>query len=166
MQRFYALLLMFLTSITLNTAFADMAVTMHLTTKKETGKSIGTIDVTQTKYGLLFTPHLTDLTPGTHGFHIHQGTDCSDMGMAAGGHFDPDKSQQHLGPYQQGHLGDLPPLIVNKDGSATLPVLAPRLRLDDVKNHSLMIHVGSDNYADSPEKLGGGGTRLACGVIK
>ncbi|MRR17699.1 MAG: superoxide dismutase [Cu-Zn] SodC1, partial [Deltaproteobacteria bacterium] len=31
---------------------------------------------------------------------------------------------------------------------------------------SLMIHVGGDNYSDVPEKLGGGGGRLACGVVK
>ncbi len=28
-----------------------------------------------------------------------------------------------------------------------------------------MIHAGGDNYSDTPEKLGGGGARVACGVI-
>ena len=28
-----------------------------------------------------------------------------------------------------------------------------------------MIHAGGDNFADTPEKLGGGGARLACGAI-
>jgi len=45
-------------------------------------------------------------------------------------------------------------------------VVSPRLKkLDEVKNRSLMIHVGGDNYADKPEPLGGGGARYACGVI-
>jgi len=29
-----------------------------------------------------------------------------------------------------------------------------------------MVHVGGDNYSDNPEALGGGGARMACGVIK
>ncbi len=85
--------------------------------------------------------------------------------MAAGGHLDPSKTTQHLGPYSdQGHLGDLPALIVDKDGNANLPMLAPRLKIADILNHSLMIHAGGDNYSDNPT-LGGGGARIACGVI-
>jgi Cu-Zn family superoxide dismutase len=29
-----------------------------------------------------------------------------------------------------------------------------------------MIHAGGDTYSDMPAPLGGGGARLACGVIK
>jgi Cu-Zn family superoxide dismutase len=45
-------------------------------------------------------------------------------------------------------------------------VLAPRIKVSDLKGRSLMIHAGGDNYSDSPQKLGGGGARVACGVIK
>ena len=64
-----------------------------------------------------------------------------------------------------GHLGDLPALYVAADGSASNPVLAPRLKLADIRNRSLMIHPGGDNHADHPAPSGGGGTRIACGVI-
>jgi Cu-Zn family superoxide dismutase len=47
-----------------------------------------------------------------------------------------------------------------------LPVLAPRLNLDDMSGRSLMIHAGGDNYSDDPELLGGGGGRMACGVVE
>jgi len=40
------------------------------------------------------------------------------------------------------------------------------LRLNELKNHSLIIHTGGDNYSDVPTKLGGGGARIACGIIK
>ena len=57
--------------------------------------------------------------------------------------------------------------MVNNDGKATQPVVAPRLKtLDEVKGKALMIHVGGDNMSDSPQPLGGGGERFACGVIK
>jgi Cu-Zn family superoxide dismutase len=87
-------------------------------------------------------------------------------GLAAGGHYDPAGTGKHEGPYGNGHLGDLPPLYVGPDGRATQPVLAPRLKLSDLKGRSLMIHAGGDNYSDKPEPLGGGGARVACGVVK
>ena len=86
--------------------------------------------------------------------------------LAAGGHFDPAKTGKHLGPYGDGHLGDLPPLYVDAEGKSTVPVLAPRIKLSDIKGHSLMVHVGGDNFADHPHPLGGGGARIGCGVIK
>src|SRR5690606_1630249 len=61
---------------------------------------------------------------------------------------------------------DLPPLYVDEDGSARHPVLAPRLKLADLQGRAIMIHAGGDNYADEPSKLGGGGSRVACGVVK
>ena len=54
---------------------------------------------------------------------------------------------------------------MNDKGEATTPVLAPRLDMDDLKGRALMVHEGGDNYSDSPQKLGGGGPRAACGVI-
>ncbi len=139
-------------------------------------KDIGHIDVTESPYGLVFTPYLTDLTSGLHGFHIHENPSCDAKekdgklvtGLAAGGHWDPNKTNKHGFPWQDdAHLGDLPALAVNADGSATNPVLAPRLKhLDDIKGRSVMIHAGGDNHSDHPAPLGGGGARMACGVIK
>ncbi|MSE18644.1 superoxide dismutase [Cu-Zn] SodC2, partial [Pantoea agglomerans] len=68
--------------------------------------------------------------------------------------------------YAEGHLGDLPAVYVDDKGSATYPVLAPRLKsLKEIKGKALMVHVGGDNHADHPKPLGGGGARYACGVI-
>ena len=64
------------------------------------------------------------------------------------------------------YLGDLPPLLADAGGRSTLPVLAPRLKPEDLKGRSLMVHAGGDNYADQPDPLGGGGPRVACGVVK
>jgi superoxide dismutase, Cu-Zn family len=59
----------------------------------------------------------------------------------------------------------LPALYVDDNGNATLPVLSPKLKLKELHNRSLMIHLNGDNYSDNPKPLGGGGARLACGVI-
>jgi Cu-Zn family superoxide dismutase len=149
-----------------------MVFTIHLISDAGVGEKAGVIRVTDTAHGALFTPELTALPPGLHGFHVHEGPDCNCSmkdgkmvaGMAAGGHFDPAKTGKHLGPYGDGHPGDLPPLFVDTDGKCTLPVLAPRLKVADLAGRSLMIHAGGDNYSDTPAPLGGGGARIACGV--
>lgn len=149
-------------------ANAGETVTLYFTAQQGEGKSAGSIQITETQYGLLFTPSLQGFTPGIHGFHVHQNPNCADKGMAAGGHFDPNHTNKHLGPYNDnGHLGDLPALYANPDGSITLPVLAPRLtKISQIKNRTLMIHEGGDNYSDNPKPLGGGGARIACGVVE
>ncbi|RUR25453.1 superoxide dismutase family protein [Legionella qingyii] len=128
------------------------------------GTSIGKVVFEDGKYGLLITPQLTGLPAGIHGFHIHEHPDCGDHAKNAGTHLDPANTQKHLGPYGQGHLGDLPVLIVDSNGEANVPTLAPRLTTKDIKGHSIMVHAGGDNYSDNPP-LGGGGERIACGKI-
>lgn len=151
-------------SLVSHLATAQTIIPMHLTTAKEPGKYIGTITATDTPKGLKLTPQLIDLPPGNHGFHIHVLPHCEDAGNAAGGHLDRAKTDQHLGPYRLGHNGDLPVLSVAANGKATEAVIAPRLKEADIQGHSLMIHAGGDNYSDYPEKLGGGGARIACGI--
>ena len=149
-------------------------VTLHKVSAEGIGEAIGTVDIQQTKYGLQFTPALSGLTPGVHGFHVHANGSCEPgvsegktvAAGAAGGHLDPQKTGKHLGPYGEGHLGDLPAIYVDDKGKASYPVLAPRLQsLDEIKGKALMVHIGGDNHADHPQPLGGGGGRYACGVI-
>lgn len=154
-------------AVLLTQAALAAQVTIHMELLSPQGNQpVGTVVAEDTQYGLLLIPRLTNLSPGIHGFHVHQYPSCADNGMAAGGHLDPQRTNKHLGPYNaQGHLGDLPALLVEKDGKAVHPVLAPRLKVADILEHSLMIHVGGDNYSDNPS-MGGGGMRMVCGVIK
>lgn len=165
-MRFYKFLAIF-AALWAITAMADSAqITIYkvIPNSNTPGEELGTLTVTDTSYGLLLTPHLKKLPPGIHGMHIHENASCADSGMAAGGHWDPQHTAKHLGPYDnQGHLGDLPALTVTLDSEATLPVLAPRLKVADLKGHSVIIHAGGDNYSDDPS-MGGGGARIACGV--
>lgn len=156
------------------TTQADIVVPISLTDESGVGEEVGTVALSDTQYGLLLTPSLMGLPPGIHGFHVHQNPACGlgekdgkvVPGLAAGGHYDPANTNSHEGPYGEGHVGDLPPLYVDMDGSASTPVLAPRLTVADVVGHSMMIHMDGDNFADMPAPLGGGGARLACGVIE
>jgi Cu-Zn family superoxide dismutase len=109
-----------------------------------------------------------------HGFHVHENPDCGPKekdgkkipALAAGGHYDPAASKRHGLPWGDGHLGDLPSLFVDAMGNANNPVLAPKLKIADVKGRSLMIHAGGDNHSDHPDPFGGGGARMVCGIIQ
>ena len=153
---------------------ASLEVPMNLVSADGAPQAIGSITIDETAYGLVFTPKLQSLPAGIHGFHVHENGSCEPgvkddvkvAALAAGGHFDPQKTGKHLGPYADGHLGDLPAIYVTHDGIANYPVLAPRLKtLSQIKGHALMIHAGGDNHSDMPKPLGGGGERMACGVI-
>jgi Cu-Zn family superoxide dismutase len=147
---------------------ATVTIPMYLTNESQT--LVGSVTATDTQYGVEFMPKLANLVPsltaGVHGFHIHENPSCAKAGMAAGGHYDPQNTKHHMGPYNStGHLGDLPAIYINADGSVTTPVVAPRLKVKDIVGRSLMIHNGGDNYSDTPLPTGGGGPRMACGVI-
>ncbi len=152
---------------------AEMTVPLTLVDAKGAGAPAGSVRLVETPYGLAFYPGLTGLPPGLHGFHVHENPSCAAAdkdgapvaALAAGGHLDPQATKRHGEPWGDGHLGDLPPLYVAADGRASTPVLAPRLKLADVKNRALMVHAGGDNHADHPAPLGGGAGRMACGVI-
>ena len=154
----------------------SVTVVMEQATETGPGASLGTVNVRHSAYGLVFTPQLKGLEPGVHGFHVHVAANCNAVEVdgkmapaaAAGGHWDPHDTGRHGFPWEDdAHLGDLPALYVAADGSASQPALAPRLkRLDELHNRALMIHAGADNHSDHPQSLGGGGARVACGVIK
>jgi Cu-Zn family superoxide dismutase len=148
-------------------------VTMHAIDANGVGKEIGTLSLSDTADGLQITPRLAGLPPGDHGFHVHANPDCGPgrgpdgkpaAGLAAGGHYDPANTGKHLGPLGEGHKGDMPVLSVDAGGVASKPVIAPHLRVADVKRRAIVIHAGGDNYSDQPAPLGGGGARIACGV--
>ena len=153
--------------------YVSQTIELTFTDAEGLGDAVGTVTLQDSEYGLILTPALTNLSPGIHGFHVHTNPDCGPAekdgtivpGLAAGGHFDPEETGVHEGPYGDGHLGDLPPLYVDAEGNANTPILAPRLTVATLANRSLMIHMHGDNFSDDPAPLGGGGARLACGVI-
>jgi Cu-Zn family superoxide dismutase len=137
------------------------------------GKPAGTITISEAADGITLDTNLKGLAPGEHGFHLHENPSCAPgqkdgkpgAGLAAGAHFDPDATKAHKGPGGGGHKGDLPKLEVDPKGNAKAKLKVSGLKLEDVTGKALMIHEGGDNYSDTPAPLGGGGARIACGVI-
>ncbi|TCM69154.1 Cu-Zn family superoxide dismutase [Acinetobacter calcoaceticus] len=141
-------------------------------TAQGVGASLGQITFTDSPQGLRIKTQLKNLPAGFHGFHIHETGLCQPAekdgkmvaALAAGGHYNPTNAQH--GTPNDGHLGDLPVLNVDSYGNANTTVVASRLKLADVQGRAIMIHAGGDNYSDTPKPLGGGGDRIACGVIR
>jgi Cu-Zn family superoxide dismutase len=157
------------------TAAAPLTVPMALATPQGLGASVGSITLSDTEHGVAIALNLKGLPPGQHGFHLHEKPSCDPSTtpdgkvMPAGGagaHLDPAHSGKHLGPMGEGHLGDLPRIDVGANGAAHATLAAGRFKsVEEFRGHALMIHAGGDNYSDVPP-LGGGGARLACGVVR
>ncbi|PAJ74568.1 superoxide dismutase [Cu-Zn] SodC2 [Pseudoalteromonas sp. NBT06-2] len=170
----YILVILFTLLVSTATANTKRVTTkIHAVNKQGIGQQLGDIVVSESPYGLVFSISSDGVSPGMHGFHLHQYASCEAKrkkgniipGLAAGGHYDPLKSNKHGMPWGDGHLGDLPPVYADKSGSIRQFVLAPRLKVIDLPGRALMLHEGGDNHSDSPTPLGGGGARITCGTI-
>ena len=115
------------------------------------------ISVSSTDAGATFHLALHGLPPGPHGFHVYENANCGPTLLngiripagAAGDHYDPDNTGRHEGPAGEGHLGDLPVLDVDPNGTANQTLTAPRIKdIDKLRGHALIINSGGDNYSD------------------
>ena len=156
-------------------AAVELRAEMHRATPSGPGEAVGTVTVADSAQGAVVKTDLNGLPAGPHGFHVHENGSCQPATAngdtvpagAAGGHFDPRHTGAHAGPQGSGHLGDLPVLQVAANGTATETLTAPRIiDVAALRGKALMIHVGGDNYSDQPAPLGGGGARIACGVLQ
>lgn len=153
----------------------QLAVTMHTIDQQGVGEAIGQIEIAPSSEGAMLTGTLTGLQSGEHGFHFHANGACDPApndagevvaGGAAGRHWDPGNTSMHRGPLGDGHLGDLPH-FASQGGETHIAVTAPRITdITQLRGKALMIHAMGDNYADEPKPDGGGGVRVACGVIE
>lgn len=152
---------------------AQLTVSMFKIDANGVGAEIGTLMLRDGRGGLRIEPALTGLPPGEHGFHVHENPDCGpgmkdgkmQAGIAAGGHYDPNATGKHEGPFANGHRGDLPMLVVDAKGNANAAMNALHLTVNDVRGRAFVIHENPDNFSDQPKPLGGSGARIACGVV-
>ena len=110
---------------------------------------------------------LTGLTPGKHGFHIHEFGDCSDpKASSAGGHFNPGNHQHGAPDAANRHVGDLGNIEADAAGKAHLESTDKMMKLtgnDSIVGHTLIVHEKADDLKTQP--TGDAGGRVACGVI-
>lgn len=117
--------------------------------------------------GVHVTAHLEGLTPGDHGFHLHEKGDCSAPdASSAGDHWNP-THQPHGGPDSaQHHSGDLGNITADASGMAHMDRVVQGLSLDgaqSVLGRSVVVHGKADDLKSQPS--GNSGPRQACGVV-
>jgi Cu-Zn family superoxide dismutase len=137
---------------------------LHPTKGSETK---GTVTFTKGKDGVRVVAEITGLTPGKHGFHIHEFGDCSsDDGKSAGGHFNPTHAQHGAPDSEPRHAGDLGNLEADSSGTAKVDVVDKHLAFEgatSILGRSVIVHEKADDLKSQP--AGDAGGRIACGVI-
>jgi Cu-Zn family superoxide dismutase len=143
------------------------------------GERIGRVWFHQNRDSVSVTAHVEGLPAGFHGFHIHTVGACEPPSFtSAGGHLNPDGSDHG------DHVGDLPSLLVQEDGTAFLSTVTDRFTIRDLRDadgSAVMVHSDRDNFANIPDRYvgpegpgpdeetrstGDAGSRQACGEVR
>ena len=132
------------------------------------GNSVsGQVTFTKVAGGVKVLAELSGLTPGKHGFHIHEFGDCSSPdGMSAGGHFNPAGSPHGSPMDMSRHEGDMGNIEADANGKAHLEYVDSHMSFEGVNSilgRSVIVHAKEDDMKTQP--TGNAGARIACGVI-
>jgi Cu-Zn family superoxide dismutase len=131
-------------------------------------KVSGTVTFTEVADGVQVHAEITGLTPGNHGFHVHEFGDCSAAdASSAGAHFNP-TNKPHAGPdAAERHVGDMGNVEADASGKATLEYVDHQISLTNNQQsaigRSVVVHAKADDLKSQP--AGDSGARIACGVI-
>src|SRR5256886_1909643 len=131
-------------------------------------KVAGTVMFTEEADGVRIHAEIKGLTPGKHGFHVHEFGDCSAADLSsAGAHFNP-TNKPHAGPDDmQRHVGDMGNIEADASGAAKLDYVDHNISLvreqSSVIGRSVVVHAKADDLKTQP--AGDSGARIACGVI-
>jgi superoxide dismutase, Cu-Zn family len=128
---------------------------------------MGTVTFTKTEGGMQVVADITGLTPGQHGFHIHEFGDCSAPdATSAGGHFNPSKNPHAGHDDVKRHEGDLGNIEADSSGKAHLELTDKMMTMSGEKSiigRGVIVHEKADDLKTQP--TGNAGGRVACGVI-
>ncbi|MCK9380706.1 MAG: superoxide dismutase family protein [Sulfuritalea sp.] len=163
----------FVSAASLLNACASMEATgpkAEATLEPRSGSTVtGTISFQTSGQKIRIEARVAGLTPGAHGFHVHEAGDCSAPdASSAKGHFNPaGRPHGHHGSAER-HAGDMPNLVADSSGKATLSAEVDMLSLTEgpggILRRSVVIHADPDDYKSQP--AGNSGKRVACGVIR
>ena len=155
-----------------NTTIPDLKGTVEFIEKPDTNN-------------VMINVNIKNITPGYHGFHIHEAGDLTDNCTSACSHFNP-HHKNHGGPMdKEKHVGDLGNIKANSKGIVKQTFVYDKIKLKgkySIIGRSVVIHENPDdcgkggldkehkNIIDKEKhkeslKTGNAGKRIACGVI-
>jgi len=135
------------------------------------GRTVGTATFRGAAGGVIVNVDVNGLSPGLHAVHVHAVGKCEGPAFtSAAGHFNPAQRKHGHKSNDGAHAGDLPNMLVTRDGSGRFEALTDGITLKagttsifDADGSALIVHAGVDDYATDP--TGNAGDRAACGVI-
>ncbi|WP_302058365.1 superoxide dismutase family protein [Paenibacillus sp. MZ04-78.2] len=139
------------------------------------GTMIGTAKLTPAGSGggVRIELEAASLSPGPHGFHVHETGKCEAPDFTtAGAHFNPEARKHGLNNPEGPHTGDLPNLEADQQGKVKADFVAKQLTLEPGQPNSLrksggtafVIHEKADDLKSDP--AGNAGGRIGCGVVR
>lgn len=148
----------------------DMGATASAEIKGPQGETMGVVTLTQGRRGVIVSANVSGLTPGYHGFHIHEKGSCEPDFSAAGDHFAPEGLGHGYLNQDGHHAGDLPNIHAAADGTAVADFLNGDITLERGKSNSILDGAGTaiiiHEKADTYGAEAGAGGRVGCGVIR
>jgi len=126
-------------------------------------KTSGSVSFTKVADGVKVEVNLTGLTPGKHGFHIHEKPKCSNNGKDAGGHFNPLSQSHGDRTAKVRHVGDLGNITADKNGVAKMEFIDKTISINlpnSIVIRALIIHEKADEFS---QPTGNAGSRVGCG---
>jgi len=127
----------------------------------------GTVRFTKVDQGVQIIATIDGLTPGEHGFFIHEFGECKGKDSdSIGAHYNP-THHQHGKPGEDSHVGDLGNLLADEKGHAYYEAINKVIKLqgrNSVMGRSIVIHADRDDYKTQP--AGASGVKIGCGVIE
>ena len=149
------------------------------------GTPLGAVTLRHTDAGTRVRADLQGLTPGFHGFHVHDVGVCEADApdgpfTTATGHYVGD------GSTHGDHDGDMPSLYVTEDGKTSMTVALDAFTVEELTEGdgtALIVHAAPDNFGYVPDRYtasdaeapgpdqtttstGDAGARVACGVVE
>jgi len=144
----------------------------------------GKVEFTETKRGLQIKINISGISPGKHGFHIHEYGDLSEGCGSLCSHYNPTNSVHGGRNSEERHLGDLGNVIANEKGVVDMVIYDRDLSITgkySILGRSVVVHDKEDDLGlggldkngnvidkkvrEESLKTGNAGKRIACGVI-
>jgi Cu-Zn family superoxide dismutase len=142
------------------------AVAQLIPTTKTDSKVKGTVTFTKTAEGIHVHGEISGLTPGEHGFHVHEFGVWNEDGMASGGHFNPTGAPHAGHDNASRHVGDMGNIKADENGNAVVDLDDTLMSFEGptcILGRGLVVHAKADDLKTQPS--GDAGGRLAVAVI-
>lgn len=142
------------------------AIGQLIPTTKTESKVKGTVTFTLTGNKMHVYGEISGLTPGEHGFHVHEFGVWNEDGMATGGHFNPTGAPHAGHDSPRRHVGDMGNIKADANGVAVVDLDDAEMSFTgptSILGRGLVVHEKADDLKSQPS--GNAGGRLAVAII-